>query len=49
MSLRRNEMVHLHKKAHRLCEASKEWFDEITIELNNAGWIASDAGTMPCG
>eukprot|EP00974_Lingulodinium_polyedra_P028349 2734340-Lingulodinium_polyedra.AAC.1 len=40
MGLNQDEVILLLKKAYGLCDAPKEWFDEVSNKMAAAGWVA---------
>ena len=40
MGLQEDELVEMMKKAYGLCDAPKEWFDEVSRRMTEGGWVA---------
>ena len=40
MDLREDEVVLMLKKAYGLCDAPKEWYDEVARRMTESGWVA---------
>eukprot|EP00959_Pyramimonas_sp_CCMP1952_P326322 6830601-Pyramimonas_sp.AAC.1 len=40
MDLQEDEVVLMLKKAYVLCDAPKEWFDEVAKRVAESGWVA---------
>ena len=40
MGLQADELVKMMKKAYGLCDAPKEWFDEVSRRMTEGGWVA---------
>eukprot|EP00959_Pyramimonas_sp_CCMP1952_P412954 8653512-Pyramimonas_sp.AAC.1 len=47
MNLKEDEVVMLLKKAYGLCDALKEWFDEILSKMSAAVWVAMELEPRP--